>query len=110
MIVEKRAAEAHDTLLPEGNSYRMLSEPQSIGAKDFIKLALEKGMKPAEVRTALRQQGVRWSFSYTGHCGNRARARYLRQTGLCVEGCGAVAPKHRTPRICDTCLERKWAE
>jgi hypothetical protein len=92
-----------------------MNEPGQVaqlGARDFIKLALEKGMKPSEIKAELRQAGITtpWKYSYTGHCGNRARTRYSRQAGLCVEGCGAVAPKHRRPRICDTCLERKWAE
>lgn len=86
----------------------MNSEPQTINATDFIKLALEKGLKPAAIRAELRKTGISWSFSYTGHCGERARLRYLRQQHRCE--CGATAPKHRTPYICDTCLERKWAE
>lgn len=84
--------------------------PKQINATDFIKLALEKGMKPAEIRAELRKMGIPWKYSYTGHCGTRAQERYRRRYSLCVEGCGATAPKHRTPRICDTCLEKKWAE
>jgi hypothetical protein len=86
------------------------NQPATLSATDFIKLAIEKGLRPAEIRNELRKAGINWKYSYVAHCGNRARARYLRQASLCTDGCGATAPKHRTPRVCDTCLERKWAE
>jgi len=83
-----------------------------LGARDFIKLALSKGMKPSEIKRELRNAGVRTPFrySYSGHTGSRARARYLKQRSMCVEGCGNRAPEYREPRMCDWCLERKWAE
>lgn len=88
-----------------------MTEPtQTLSVADFIKFALEKGMPIPAIRAELKKQGIKWHMSYVGHCGSRAQARYIRQSGLCTEGCGATAPKHRTPRVCDTCLERKWAE
>jgi hypothetical protein len=84
--------------------------PNAITASDFIKLALEKGMGPAEINAELRSRGLSpFRYSYTGHCGKRAVARYGRQVGLCSEGCGTTGvPKDRTPRVCDACLESKW--
>lgn len=82
-----------------------MSEPS---IQELVDSLLKQGFHVKDIRTVLRQRGVKWGYQYGRHQGKRERVRRMRLYPRCAQ-CDVPVLADRVPRLCDGCLAEKWA-
>jgi len=85
------------------------SQAPAIPVSQIIKVALESGAHPGEIRRVLQDQRIGWKYSIHGQS-EREKSRRRRQFRLCDNGCGRSYVKGSAVETCDDCLRERWSQ